>query len=162
MNESAIRTTVRKLIKEILDESEELEEISTTSGAGHYSTPHAFRGRSSKAKKDIKKKSVQGTGWLHTDDGKKEIEKDGLNESRSKYTKFKNDQSRTAKKKIYDEVRELRKLTTEVNRRLKIVRKYKNEFNYDARQYRKKTNEDIYKMEELILRIAEQLREISS
>jgi hypothetical protein len=59
-SENKIRLLVRKRIHELLDEmtTEEIDEISTSGGAGAFLTPMAFRGNK-KAAKDKEKNTAQ-------------------------------------------------------------------------------------------------------
>lgn len=148
MNEAAFRKLVRGIIDELLDEST-VDEISTTGAVAGYETPNAF-------------------GKKHKDPtvGCKDCEEveddDELNEGRTRYHKLKNDQSRTAKKKIADSIREAKKAIREVKKTLKVISRYKNEFGYSHEQYWKSTQKNIYKMEEDLLAISKKLKELRS
>ena len=145
MTEEKYRKFVRQIIEEVLDE------ISTTGGIAGYEVPHAFD------KKKRKKNATTSTGYEVVDD-----EEDELNEGRTRYHKLKNDQSRTAKKKIADSIREAKKAIREVKKTLKVISKYKNEFGYSHEQYWKSTQKNNYKMEEDLLAISQKLKELRS
>ena len=61
MEEAKLRQYIRNFIKELKDEDEELEEVTTTNDAEGYSTPHAF---STKEDEELKKKKLtKSTGY---------------------------------------------------------------------------------------------------
>lgn len=140
-NEEKIRKYIRGIINELLDE------MSTTAGVPGYQTPHAFK------KKDDEEE----------DDDEKIADKvEKIDEGRTRYHKLKNDQSRTAKKKIADSIREAKKSIREVKKILKVISKYKNEFGYSHEQYWKSTQKNIYKMEQDLLAVSQKLKELRS
>ena len=61
--ESRFKKFLTKLVKEILDEDEELEEVTTTGDVDGYSTPLAFTGKTKNSKKRNKKISTNSTGY---------------------------------------------------------------------------------------------------
>jgi hypothetical protein len=142
----------RKLVREVI---EELEEMSTTASAPGYSTPHAFTGNRKKNKERQKQTALKSTYQLV-----KSVE--SLDEAVSKYNRFKNDQEKTSKQKIGLSIREAKKAIKEIDRQLKILTKYKNEFKYGTDHYWKRTVKDIYTIERKILRISQRLRELKS
>ena len=75
---------------------------------------------------------------------------------------FRNDQENTARQKIGLSVREAKKALGRVAAQLKILSKYKNEFGYSASGYWKRTLKDIYRIEEIITKISQKLRELKT
>ena len=136
-NEEKFRKLVRGIIEEVLDE------ISTTAGAGPYQTPFAYK------KKD-------------DDEDEDEVKEEQLEEGKTRYHKLKSDQSRTAKQKIGESIREAKKSIREVKKILKVISRYKNEFGYSHESYWKTTQKDIYKMEQDLIAISQKLRELRS
>ena len=63
MNESKLREYIRNFIKEILDEDEELEEVTTTGDVDGYNTPFSFGSNSKKSKKKKKRIATNSTGY---------------------------------------------------------------------------------------------------
>tara|TARA_Y100000296_G_C4961136_1_gene151039 strand:+ start:159 stop:455 length:297 start_codon:yes stop_codon:yes gene_type:complete len=59
--ESRLKELVYQLVSEIIDEDEELDEVTVTGDVDGYSTPLAFRG--DKGKKRNKKISTNSTGY---------------------------------------------------------------------------------------------------
>ncbi len=142
----------RKLVREVV---EELEEMSTTASAPGYSTPHAFTGNRKKNKERQKQTALKSTYQLV-----QSVE--SLDEAVSRYNRFKNDQEKTSRQKIGLSIREAKKAIKEIDRQLKILTKYKNEFKYSTDHYWKRTVKDIYTIEKKILRISQRLRELKS
>tara|TARA_R100000315_G_scaffold38933_1_gene16571 strand:- start:1 stop:300 length:300 start_codon:yes stop_codon:yes gene_type:complete len=61
VEETKLRQYIRNFIKELKDEDEDLEEVTTTSDVDGYSTPHAFSSKEDEEKK--KKKLTKSTGY---------------------------------------------------------------------------------------------------
>jgi len=59
-------------------------------------------------------------------------------------------------------VREAKKAIKEIDRQLKILTRYKNEFRYSTDHYWKRTLKDIYTIERKVLKISQRLRELKS
>jgi len=149
----------------------ELEEMTTTSATPGYLTPKAFQGQGPEGKSLMVRRSVNSTGWMHTDDGLESVE-DGadklhrdevtgwLDEASKQYHALKNDQHRTAKTKIGDEVRAVKRALRGIHKSLRVLKKYKTEVGYSGESFWKRTQEDIYAMDELLLRISDSLREM--
>lgn len=143
----------RKLVREILED--EIEEISTTASVAVYSTPHAFTGNKKK-NKDRQKKTAKKSGYKLAESVNK------LDEAVSRYNRFKNDQEKTSRQKIGLSIREAKKAIKEIDRQLKILTRYKNEFRYSTDHYWKRTLKDIYTIERKVLKISQRLRELKS
>ena len=143
----------RKLVREILED--EIDEISTTASIAVYSTPHAFTGNKKK-NKDRQKKTAEKSGYKLVQSVNK------LDEAVSRYSKFKNDKEKTSRQKIGLSIREAKKAIKEIDRQLKILTRYKNEFRYSTDHYWKRTLKDIYTIERKVLKISQRLRELKS
>ncbi len=61
MEEQKLRQYIRNFIKELKDEDEDLEEVTTTGNVDGYSTPFAFSSKKDEKKK--KKKLTKSTGY---------------------------------------------------------------------------------------------------
>ena len=61
MEEVKLRQYIRNFIKELKDEDEDLEEVTTTGNVDGYNTPHAFSSDDDEEKK--KKKLTKSTGY---------------------------------------------------------------------------------------------------
>ena len=61
MEEAKLRQYIRNFIREIKEEDEELEEVTTTNDAEGYGTPFAFSTKEDEEKKS--KKLTKGTGF---------------------------------------------------------------------------------------------------
>ena len=143
----------RELVREILED--ELDETSTTASAPGYSTPLAITGNKKKNKEKQKQTALKSTYQLV-----QSVE--NLDEAVSRYNRFKNDQEKTSKQKIGLSMREAKKAIREIDKQLKVLTKYKNEFKYSTDHYWKRTIKDIYTIEKKILRISQRLRELKS
>jgi len=158
--------------KELVDRAismyeNEIGEMTSTGAVAGYLTPRAFGGGSKEGKTLMVKRSVGSTGWLHTDEGLDDVEDGGDRMHRAdegygptNLNALKADQERTGRRKIADEVSNVRKALRSINRGLKTIKKYKSEVGYSGESFWKRTQSDIYKMDELLLRISDSLREM--
>lgn len=160
-NIAKLREAIRKLIKK------ELDEMSTTAGAGGYLTPMAFRGNGKASMTRNKHIATDTTGFTLTPRGeedanrpadKTEIIRKELAEN--KYYEYKKDESATPHQKIARAISELNKNLQEVERVLKMNTRLKNESNITSEQLWKRTQEGLVKLESRLLNIATRIREI--
>ncbi len=63
MNEQNFRSIIRNLIKEILIDEEEIEEVSQTGAVAGYQTPYAFAGKKQKTNHDKMRKNAEQLGY---------------------------------------------------------------------------------------------------
>lgn len=59
--------TLRKIIRELIEEELELDETTSSGAAGPYNTPFAFRGNAAAGKEKAKKNSTVATGYTMVD-----------------------------------------------------------------------------------------------
>jgi hypothetical protein len=156
-----LREAIKKLIKK------ELDEMSTTAGAGGYLTPMAFRGNKKASITRNKHIATDTTGFKLTPRGEKdanspadkmEIVRKELAEN--KYYAYKKDESATPYQKIARAISELNKNLQEVERVLKMNTRLKNESNITSEQLWKRTQQGLVKLESRLLNIATRIREI--
>jgi hypothetical protein len=129
-------------LKEIIDEiicedgcmDEEIEEISTSSGAGHYETPYAF----GKDKKKEKENSENSTGY--------KIVKELYNQN---YKSFKKDETKNPKQKVNGAIKE-------INRKL-----FEIEAGVSSDTYWKSTKPRMGKIAERLVKVSQKLRELA-
>ncbi len=141
-------------LKEIIDEiicedgcmDEEIEEISTSSGAGHYETPYAF----GKDKKKEKENSENSTGY--------KIVKELYNQN---YKSFKKDETKNPKQKVNGAIKEINRKLFEIERIIGRAAKLKKEAGVSADNYWKSTKPRMTKIAERLLKVSNKLREIA-
>lgn len=160
-NVQRLREFIRTLIKN------ELDEMSTTAGAGPYLTPFAFRGNKKSQIARSKHIATDTTGFKLTPRGKQDMDRPAdkmeivkKNLEENKYYEFKNDTSATPHQKIAKAISELNKNLQEVERVLKINTRFKNESGIASEQLWKRTQQGLIKLESRLLNIATRIREI--
>ena len=155
------REVIRHIIKQ------ELDEMSTTAGAGPYLTPFAFRGNKKSQIARSKHIATDTTGFKLTPRGqqdmnrpadKMEIVTKQLGEN--KYYEYKNDPTATPHQKIAKAISELNRNLQEVEKALKINARLKNESGITSEQLWKRTQQGLVKLESRLLNIATRIREI--
>ena len=156
-------------IDALIEELEELDEISTADGAGPYDTPFAFTGKSKK-NKDKRKKIAKQAGYMIAKKIKKsramgessmkhsEIIKEifGLN-----YKDFKKDESKNSRQKVNGCIKEINKKLFEVERIIGRASKLKTEDGVSSDNYWKSTKPRMSKIAERLIKVSHKLRELA-
>jgi hypothetical protein len=154
-HEHALRLMIRKLIEE---ELQNLQEMSTSDGAGPYQTPFAFSGRY-KAKR---KSNAEVLGYRLTHRGKEELARaaDKLHEGTNPYHSWKKDETTTPHAKIARVVSELNKNIGLMEKMLRRSGRLQTELNIPSETLYRRTQEAMLKLESRMIRLVEQLREL--
>ena len=150
---------LRQYIREILQE--ELDEISTSAGAGAYLTPMAFRGNKQNNVAKMKHTATQ-LGYTLTPKGSEDLTKkaDKLVEAKMRYHEYKKDESASPHKKIARAIVELNKSLNEADRVLNMNTRLKNESGITSEQLWKRTQQGLLKLESKLITIAGKIREL--
>ncbi len=132
-----LKETIRKRIREF---------TGTASIAG-YDTPHAF-GKDTKG--DIKRKvKSSGTGFEYA----KSI-------SENRWLELKKDETRTPSQKVSHGIRELKNQLAEIEKFVGWYNRLRSENNLGKNDFFKRTNTNIYRIKERIIKIANSIQEI--
>jgi len=152
------------LPKDILDGEANVEEVSTSAGAGPYSTPFSF----GKAKDS----TVNAVGYTKVK--KKDMTKDIKKESQFvqmsramhineiSYKDYKSDSTTTSSKKVNQSIHEVNKKMYEIEQIVKRNLKLKQETKVNNSEFWKSTQGKMYKISERLIRIAQQLKELNA
>jgi hypothetical protein len=162
-NEEKLRAFIRKVLEQ------ELDEISTSAGAGAYLTPKAFRGNITKNIAKMKNVATQ-LGYTLTDKGEKElqhradrleqIQKENLAESKVRYHEYKKDESATPTQKIAKAISEVNKNLQEIERSIKMNARLQKESNVSSEALYRRTQQGLIKLEARLIHLAGKIREI--
>jgi hypothetical protein len=149
-NEEQLRTLIRKLIEEELSN---IDEISTSAGAGPYQTPFAFQGNLQRNK--TKKKGIATQlGWKLTPRGEKD-----LNTPADKL-EYKKDESATPTQKIAKAISEANKNLAEIERVIKLNSRLQKESGISSEALYRRTQQGLLKLEARLLHLAGKIRDI--
>jgi hypothetical protein len=141
------------------EHKEEIEEISTSDGAGAYLMPMAFTGGKTGGIKK-QRSSAEKVGYKLTPAGEKAMHHaDKLQEAVSRYHQFKKD-PKTPRYKIGKSVVEIGRHLDEINKIISMNVRLKKESNTPTSQYWKRTMGQMAKLEQKMIHIAEKLREM--
>lgn len=150
---------VKKLVQERI---KELEEISTSDGAGAYLTPGAFGGGTDAGKRKQRQNSEK-LGYKLTKQGLASMDRADklteLSEAVSRYHQFVKD-PRTPRHKIGKSISEINRHLDEISKILTMNVRLKKESNVTTSQYWKRTMGQIGKVEQKLLRVAQKMREM--
>lgn len=155
--------SIRQSIRERI--AKELEEVSTSDGAGAFMTPNAFAKTPESSEDKAKRKKIPQSPnglavhslWTHNDD-----EDGGLNEAQSRYKTFKNDPTATPTQKIGRAITEINRQLTELSKVVEMSAKLKTETNTESSHLWKRTGKHLSRMENKILEISQRIRELKA
>ena len=142
--------SLNKYLDKLLEELEDLEEISSTGGGEAYDSKYAFS--------ELEDEDVEQAGYKKMKESKfKQFAKASfLNEV--SYKDYKRNTDLTSKQKVNKAIKEvasrLYKMEREINQNIKL----KTEEGIDNKQYWKSTRTNLYKISERMMRIGEKLR----
>lgn len=134
---SKLKETIRKRIRE----------FTSTANVAGYDTPHAF-GKDTKG--DIKRKvKSAGAGFEYA----KSI-------SENRWLELKRDETRTPSQKVSHGIRELKNQLAEIEKFVGWYNRLRSENNLGKHDFFKRTNTNIYRIKERIIKIANSIQEI--
>lgn len=157
-NEEKLRAAIRKMVEQ------ELDEISTTAGAGPYMTPFAFQGNVPKNK--AKKKAIATQlGMKLTPKGEKQLnapadKMENIAEAKVRYHEYKKDESATPHQKIAKAISEVNKNLLEIERMIKMNARLQSESGIASETLWKRTQQGLIKLEARLIQVANKVREI--
>ena len=160
MKKSELRSIIKTLISEILDEQKNLEEINTTANIDGYQTPYAFSGdedNETSHKKKIKSKA-EVFDYKSTENEKSNTV--SLNEGKSLFHLFRDHPDLSPSQKVGVTIREINKLMTEIEKLINVSTRYKAETQVNSSSLWKTTNRYLEKLDEKIKRISYKLKEL--
>ena len=157
-NEEKLRALVRKMLQE------ELDEISTSAGAGPYLTPLAFQGNNPKNKARKKGIATQ-LGMQLTPRGEKDLNRpadkmENISEGKMRYHEYKKDESATPHKKIANAISEVNRNLEEVERVIKMNTRLQKESGIASEALYRRTQQGLLKLEARLLHLAGKVRDI--
>lgn len=157
-SEEKLRAYIRKIIEQ------ELNEISTSAGAGAYSTPFAFSGNIAKNK--AKKRGIATQlGYQLTSRGERELnthadKMESLSEAKVRYHEYKKDESSTPTQKIAKAISEANRNLEEVERVIKMNTRLQKESGIASEALYRRTQQGLLKLEARLLHLANKVRDI--
>jgi len=165
---------IKKMLSELDDSQEELEEMSVTGnldgGEGPPKTPFAFGKGRNMDKKKTKDISTSSTGFTMVDENQpKKIFKGNIGESTYKkvmselnYRDYKKDESMSAQKKVNTSIKEVNRKLYEIERIIHQNNKLKTEMGVTNGNYWKSTQAKFGKISERMVRIGSAIRKLGS
>jgi len=165
---------IKKMLNELEDSQEELEEMSVTGnmdgGEGPPKTPFAFGAGRSKDKKKTKDNATNSTGFTIVDEDEPNIYyKGNIGESTYKkvmselnYHDYKKDETMSAKQKVNTSIKEVNRKLYEIERIIHQNNKLKTEMGVTSESYWKSTRAKFGKISERMTRIGHAMRNLGS
>lgn len=157
-NEEKLRAFIRKVLEQ------ELQEISTSAGAGPYLTPMAFRGNKERNVAKMRTVATQ-LGYTLSKRGEEELNRradklENLAEGKVKYHEYKKDESASPAQKIAKAISEVNKNIQEIERTIKMNARLQKESNVSSEALYRRTQQGLIKLEARLISIAGKIREI--
>ena len=142
--------SLNKYLDKLLEELEDLEEISSTGGGEPYDSKYAFS--------ELEDEDVEQAGYKKMKESKfKQFAKASfLNEV--SYKDYKRNTDLTSKQKVNKAIKEVASRLYKMERVINQNIKLKTEEGIDNKQYWKSTRTNLYKISERMMRIGEKLR----
>ena len=157
-NEEKLKELIRKIIEE------ELNEISTSAGAGAYLTPMAFRGNKQKNIAKMRNVATQ-MGYKLSPRGEKELNRpadkmENIAEAKVRYHEYKKDESATPTQKIAKAISEANRNLEEVERVIRMNTRLQKESGIASEALYRRTQQGLLKLEARLLHLAGKVRDI--
>ena len=164
---------IKKMLSEIEDSPEELEEMSVTGnldgGEGPPKTPFAFGKGRAKDKKKTKDVATNSTGMTLVKEKPKKIFKGKMDESVYKqvmseinYRDYKKDDTMSAKQKVNTSIKEVNRKLYEIERIIHQNNRLKTEMGITSENYWKSTRAKFGKISERMVRVGHAMRKLGS
>ena len=157
-NEEKLREFIRKIMQE------ELNEISTSAGAGAYLTPLAFQGNNPKNK--ARKRSIATQlGYTLSHRGEKELNRsadtmENISEAKIRYHEYKKDESASPTKKIARAISEINQMLSEMERTIKLNARLQKESGITSEALYQRTQKGLLKLEARLVQLVSRIRDI--
>lgn len=157
-SEEKLKELIRKMIQE------ELNEISTSAGAGAYLTPNAFQGNDPKNKARKKGIATQ-LGYTLSHRGEKELNRsadtmENISEAKIRYHEYKKDESASPTKKIARAISEINQMLSEMERTIKLNARLQKESGITSEALYQRTQKGLLKLEARLVQLASRIRDI--
>ena len=135
---------IRVIVKEVMKKLRKTNEATTTGNVAGYNTPFAFSGSTRDEKK------------------KRSLEKMGYTIVENRWLELKKDVSRNAPRKIADGISHIRRQLVEIDKYLNWYGKLRTENEVSTEAYHKRTQKQLRKLKEQVLKVYEKLDKLST
>ena len=139
--------------------SDDIEEASTSAGAGPYDTPNAFGELSIDDVEVLGYKKVKD---LHKNESTFKKFSAEMFLSEASYSAYKKDTTSTPKQKVNQSITEIHRRLREIEKVVNHNVRLKQEAGVDNGQYWKSSRENLTKISERLLRVSKQLKELAA
>ena len=160
ITESKLRLLIKNILRELIEEYSDLNEINTTANIDGYQTPYAFSGDDDDEESHKKKiKSRAEVFDFKSTENKKENTV-SISEGKSLFHLYRDLDDYTSEQKLGITVREIHKLLNEIDKLATISSRFKLEKNVNNEKMWKTTNRYLIKLDEKIKRISNKIQEL--
>lgn len=135
---------IRVVVREVMRKLRNTNEATTTGNVAGYLTPYAF---SEPRERDKKRKSLERMGYTIVE---------------NRWLELKKDVSRNTPRKIADGISHIRKQLVEIDRYLNWYGKLRTENEISTESYHKRTQKQLRKLKEQVLKVYEKLDKLST
>ena len=160
ITESELRSVIRDILRELINEDSDINEINSTANVDGYQTPYAFSGDDDDEESHRKKiKSRAEVFDFKSTENKKENTV-SISEGKSLFHLYRDLTDYSPEQKLGITVREINKLLNEIEKLANISTRFKLEKNVNNEKMWKTTNRYLMKLDEKIKRISTKIKEL--
>ena len=160
MSDNKLRTIIRDILRELLNEDSDINEINTTANIDGYQTPFAFSGDDDDEESHKKKIKSRAEVFDFKSTDNKKTNTVSLSEGKSLFHLYRDLSDYTAEQKLGITVREINKLLNEIEKLANVSSRFKLEKNVNNEKMWKTTNRYLMKLDEKIERISNKIKEL--
>jgi hypothetical protein len=154
-SKTKLRSLIRNLLREILNEESDITELTTTGCADGYQTPFAFKSDDDDDEDELDTPKQNSTTFESNETNKLYIK-----ETKSLFHLYRDHPDYTPEQKVGITVREVNKLLNEIEKLVNLSSRFKSESNIDTSKMWRTTNRYLAKLDEKFQRIAHKIKEL--
>jgi hypothetical protein len=158
--ENKLRSVIRDILREIIEEYSDITEINTTANIDGYQTPHAFSGDDDDEESHTKKIKSRAEVFDFKSIKNKKENTVSISEGKSLFHLYRDSSDYTSEQKLGITVREINKLLSEIDKLATVSSRFKLEKNVNNEKMWKTTNRYLMKLDEKIKRISTKIKEL--
>jgi hypothetical protein len=159
MPDNKLRKVIRDILRELINEDSDINELSTTANIDGYQTPFAFCGDDDEESHNKKIKSRAEVFDFKSTDNKK-TNTVSISEGKSLFHLYRDLSDYTAEQKLGITVREIDKLLNEIEKLAIVSSRFKLEKSVNNEKLWKTTNRYLMKLDKKIERISNKIKEL--
>ena len=160
ITENELRSVIRDLLRELINEDSDINEINSTANIDGFQTPHAFSGDEDDEESHKKKIKSSSEVFDFKSTENKKTNTVSISEVKSLFHLFRDLTDYTPEQKLGITIREINKLLNEIEKLTNVSSRFKVESDVSSEKMWKTTNRYLMKLDEKIKRISTKIKEL--